>query len=304
MWRLLMCITALVVLFAMLQIWPGRANADDAQNVSSYRQFVDALNRGDAARALALFADDAQLSGTPPFCFPNVCNVRAAIQRELDAVVTDHLQLQLLGSLNVVNGDVSALVALRADPIRVLGLSRINVTDTVTFRADRISKFVVQAETSDPETASFLDVVIYQLETDARNRGDAAAVASLFADNAQQIGGGLCNLPNPCLTKAAILRQAENQAALHTHLTTIALTVSGNTIRALEERTNDSTRLAGVSRIVSLATETYEAGKIVRKENTPDTSDLQTAAFGAFQAGQVGGAIRAPATGDAGLLFP
>ena len=201
----------------------------------------------------------------------------------------------------MVNGNVTALVAHRTDSIKSLGLSRINVTDTVTFQGDRIAKFVVQPVTSDPETASFLDVVTYQMETDARNRGDAGAVASLFADNGQQIGGGLCNLPNPCLTKAAIQRQAENNTELHDHITTVALTVSGNTVRAREERTNDSTRLAGVSRIVSLPVETFEAGKIVRKEISPDQNDAETAAFGIFTR-QASVAIRAPATGDGGLL--
>jgi hypothetical protein len=108
-----------------MQAWAGTANADDAQNVSTYRQFITAVNRGDAAAALALFSDDAQLSGVPPNCVPNPCSGRAAIQTQLQFEVANHIQLQLLGSVNVLNGNVTAEVAHRGDPIRAAGVSRV-----------------------------------------------------------------------------------------------------------------------------------------------------------------------------------
>src|SRR5438067_7939079 len=154
--RILGTVASLLALLVVFQLSPGRASADDAQNISTYRQFIDAINKGDAAKALSFFADDAQLSGPSPFCFPSACSGRAAIQRQLEAEVGQlHLQLQLLGSVNVVNGNVTAMVAHRADPIRAAGLSRVVVTDTVTFRADKISKFAVELQTSDPQSAAF-----------------------------------------------------------------------------------------------------------------------------------------------------
>jgi ketosteroid isomerase-like protein len=156
MTRFLGTILALSVALAGMHVFSGNARADDSQNVGTYRQFVDAINRGDAARALSFFADDAQLSGPSPFCFPNPCAGRAAIQRQLEAEVNAlHLQLQFLGSVNVVNGNVTALMAHRADPIRAAGLSRVMVTETVTFRGDRISKFIVDLVTTDPQSAAF-----------------------------------------------------------------------------------------------------------------------------------------------------
>jgi ketosteroid isomerase-like protein len=152
--RFLGIVAALMSLLLMMQFSAGRASADDAQNVSTYRQFIDAINKGDAAKALSFFADDAQLSGPSPLCFPSACNGRAAIQRQLEAEVSQlHLQLQLLSSVNVVNGNVTAQVAHRADPIRAAGLSRVVTNDTVTFRADKISKFTVDLSTSDPQSA-------------------------------------------------------------------------------------------------------------------------------------------------------
>ena len=148
---------AILVLITALGMLPATARADDATNVATYRKFVDSLNKGDVAGALALFADNAQLSGVRPNCVPNPCVGRAAIQNQLQAEVSAlHLQLQLLGSVNVVNGNVTALVAHRNDPIKALGLSRVVVTETVTFQGDRISKFAVEPQSTDPQTAAFL----------------------------------------------------------------------------------------------------------------------------------------------------
>ena len=152
--RILGTVASLLALLVVFQLSPGRASADDAQNISTYRQFIDAINKGDAAKALSFFADDAQLSGLPPLCLPSACSGRAAIQRQLEAEVSQlHLQLQLLSSVNVVNGNVTAQVAHRADPIRAAGLSRVVASDTVTFRADKISKLAVELQTSDPQSA-------------------------------------------------------------------------------------------------------------------------------------------------------
>ena len=154
-------IVALAGLFflmvAMAQFWPASARADDAANVASYRKFVDSINKGDVAGALALFTDDASLSGVRPNCVPSACVGRAAIQNQLQTEVNAiHLQLQLIGSVNVVNGNVVAQVAHRNDPIRQQGLSRVVVTETVTFSGNSISKFVVEPQTTDPQTAAFL----------------------------------------------------------------------------------------------------------------------------------------------------
>jgi hypothetical protein len=156
MTRFLGTIISLIVVFGAVHMWPARANADDAQNMSTYRQYVSALNRGDVDGALSLFTDDAQLSGLRPFCVPNPCVGRAAIQTQLNYGVSNHIQLQLLSSVNVVNGNVTVGVAHRNDLIRAAGLSRVVVAETLTFRGDKIAKYVVEAETSDPQTAAFL----------------------------------------------------------------------------------------------------------------------------------------------------
>jgi len=78
--RFFAAIGLVIVLVGLAQFWPATANADDAANIASYRKFIDSVNKGDVAGALALFTDNASLSGVPPNCVPNACNGRAAIQ--------------------------------------------------------------------------------------------------------------------------------------------------------------------------------------------------------------------------------
>src|SRR5262249_28790657 len=137
------------------QLATADVRADDAQNVATYQQYVAAINRGDAAGALALFTDDAQLSGLPPNCLMP-CTGRSALQAQLNMEVSIHLQLQPLSSVQASNGVVTAQVAHRADPIRQGGLSRVLTKDTVTFRGDKIAKLTVEADTSDRQTAAFV----------------------------------------------------------------------------------------------------------------------------------------------------
>src|SRR5262249_40727090 len=67
-----------------------------------------------------------------------------------------HLQLQLLSTAQPSNGIVTAQVAHRADPITQGGLSRVITRDTVTFRGDKISRLVVDVDTSDRQSAAFV----------------------------------------------------------------------------------------------------------------------------------------------------
>jgi hypothetical protein len=156
--RLVASIGLFLVLICAANVWPGTASADDATNITTYRKYLDSVNKGDVAAVLALFADNAQVSA-PPTCAPAPCTTRAAIQNFEQSAASDHVQVQLLSSVNIVNGNVTALVAVRSDTIRALGLSRIVLTDTVTFSGDRISKFVVEPQASDPQTAVLLRIL-------------------------------------------------------------------------------------------------------------------------------------------------
>ena len=156
--RLVASIGLFLVFISVANAWPGTASADDASNISTYRKYLDSTNKGDVAAVLALFADNAQLS-SPPTCAPAPCTTRAAIQSFEQSAAADHAQVQLLSSVNVVNGNVIAQVAFRSDTVRALGFSRIVLTDTVTFSGDRISKLVVEPQASDPQTAGLLRIL-------------------------------------------------------------------------------------------------------------------------------------------------
>jgi hypothetical protein len=153
--RLLAAVISLAVFIGLAQLWPATAKADDAQNVANFRQLFDAFNRGNVAASLGFYTDDAQISGLPPLCAPS-CTGKATIQRQFELNVADHTQLQLLSTVQVVNGNLIADVAIREDLIRAAGLSRIVTHNTFTFRGDKISKLVSDPVASDPQTAAFL----------------------------------------------------------------------------------------------------------------------------------------------------
>jgi len=156
--RLAAFVGLLLVFICATSAWPHTASADDATNINTYRKYLDSTNKGDVAAVLALFADNAQIS-SPPTCAPAPCTTRAAIQSFEQSAAADHAQVQLLGSVNIVNGNVTAQVAFRSDTVRALGFSRIVLTDTVTFSGDRISKLVVEPQASDPQTAALLRIL-------------------------------------------------------------------------------------------------------------------------------------------------
>src|ERR1041385_4178110 len=134
--RVFATIIILAALVAVAPIKLETARADDAQNVATFRQLVDAFNRGNVATAVGFYTDDAQISGLAPICFPS-CTGKALIQREFETEIAGHTQLQLLSTVQVVNGNVIADVAVREDAIRAAGLSRIVTRATFTFRGDK-----------------------------------------------------------------------------------------------------------------------------------------------------------------------
>lgn len=57
-----------------------------------YQQYLDSINRGDVAAAMALFADDAVFEGELA-CSPAPCTGKEAIQREIERQVTGKVSL-------------------------------------------------------------------------------------------------------------------------------------------------------------------------------------------------------------------
>jgi hypothetical protein len=146
-------VVALVLGGLQLSPQPSQAQTPDT---ASYFQFIDAMNQGSVTRALTSFTDDAVIEGFPPFCL-DTCRGRAAIQRQLDFEVGAKINLQLLSSLQQVGPNrFTAVVSHRADIIRMAGLSRVIIHDTVTFNSQgKITRLEGEPDFSDSQTATF-----------------------------------------------------------------------------------------------------------------------------------------------------
>ena len=121
------------------------------------KQHVDAIARGDAAGALALYADDAVIDGLAGLCAAAPCVGKAAIQKELERRVAAHQHFTILkqyvsGNVLTYRGEV------RSDTIKKAGVERIIAWGIIEMKGDKISSaHAAQAERTDPQTARFLE---------------------------------------------------------------------------------------------------------------------------------------------------
>jgi ketosteroid isomerase-like protein/transposase len=118
------------------------------------KQHVDAIARGDAAGALALYADDAVLDG-PGLCAAAPCVGKAAIQKELERRVAAKQRGTILKQY--VSGNVlTQRVEARNDAAYKAGVERYIGWDIVEVKGDKIAYWRSGVlDRSDPQTARF-----------------------------------------------------------------------------------------------------------------------------------------------------
>jgi hypothetical protein len=150
-----MTLASLILLGASVSLARSSAQAQTPDVASLYRQFIEAINRGDVASAVGLMTDDARLQGTPG-CLMSACRGKAAVRQDLEQDVAGHLQIQSLGTLQVSENSVKANTAHRADVLKGAGLSRVIINETFTFQAGKISSIVFEPEATDPQTATLV----------------------------------------------------------------------------------------------------------------------------------------------------
>lgn len=247
-----------------------------------YHALVEATNRGDVAAALALFADDASVSA-PPLCAPNPCVGKAAIQREWEALVAARLRgsvVQLALRRDLV---LEVREEHRADPITAAGVDRVISKVTVTFVGTRISRLALELDLTDPQTSAYahygnVSAIVRGL-TDARNRGDAEAAASFFAEDIT-FTGGMCL---PCSGRAAILAEFQRQfSGPGVRVTVSDLKVTGMIATFRQFIPLERAPVPGVERTVNTVTMELRDGKIASWRAAPDLSDPQAAALANF----------------------
>jgi ketosteroid isomerase-like protein len=118
------------------------------------KQHAEAIARGDAAGALALYADDAVIDGGG-LCAAAPCVGKAAIQKELERRVADKQHATILKTY--VSGNVVTFrLETRNDTVKKAGVERIIVWVIQEVKGDKIA-YVSSAslDRTDPQTARF-----------------------------------------------------------------------------------------------------------------------------------------------------
>jgi hypothetical protein len=127
-------------------------------------------------------------------------------------------------------------------------------------------------------------VSILQQFIDARNQADEPGAMSLVSDDMSYVGGSVCPFANPCVGQQAF--RADIRLFISDHSQSILIgspSVSGTTVSARTEMSNDTVRASGQDRVVFDYTVDVRGGKLTSLRGVADATDPQTAAFQAFQ---------------------
>jgi hypothetical protein len=145
-------ITLLSSILAVAMSTPAPAQVDPASLV---QQHTEAIARGDAAAALALYNDDAVLQ-VGALCTTTPCVGKAAIQKELERRVATKDHPTIIGKY--VSGNVGTfLFELRNDTFQKAGVDRIITWSIYEVKGDKIAGAVGVPDRADPQTARYLE---------------------------------------------------------------------------------------------------------------------------------------------------
>lgn len=114
--------------------------------VASFREFEDALSRGDPDQAASYLTDDAVWSGV------SEASGKDAIRAIFQSLRSANLRVHVVEASASGNA-VTARKETRGGIAEKVGVERVVFRDTVTFRGDKIARFVAEMDTSDSQTA-------------------------------------------------------------------------------------------------------------------------------------------------------
>ncbi len=145
--RILFVLMTLVVIGGATPV--GVAAQSDPATV--YRQFIDAINRGDLSAIGALVTDDAVLVVAD--CQP--CIGRQAIIASYTRQISDRVHVAIV-SLQGTGQTVVAHTEVRSVPIAAAGVERILLTATAVIRDNQIASDRTVPDLNDAQTATFI----------------------------------------------------------------------------------------------------------------------------------------------------
>jgi len=129
--------------------------AANVNPASLAQQHAAAINRGDAAAALALYNDDAVLQAGA-LCTATPCVGKAAIQKELERRVAGKDRVTMIGKY--VSGNVAAVqFEVRTDTSKKAGVDRFITWSIYEAKGDKIAAVTGVFQRTDPQTAKFLE---------------------------------------------------------------------------------------------------------------------------------------------------
>ena len=179
-----------------------------------------------------------------------------------------------------IAGDFDALIAALNN-----GNAYVNVHTEMYPGGEVRGQIAAAAVEADP-------VAVVEAFVAAINGGDAAAAASLFAEDAV--------VEAPLLTivgRDAIQGELQNAVDMGNTLTTIDIEVAGDTVTAIQEVRNPQIAALGIDRIIRIDTFVISAGEIVSWSPRLDTSDPDTVRFQQAQMAAGGGPPGGPPAG-------
>ncbi len=116
-------------------------------------RYVDAINRGDVARAVAVFSDNDIYHGGG--CGTDACVGQAAIEREIRRAVAGAERMRVRSS-EIAGNKLIWSGELESDAIRAAGLDYLTTMGTILTGDDVIVDYRVWPDLTDPLTALYV----------------------------------------------------------------------------------------------------------------------------------------------------
>ena len=147
----------IIVLASTLTLAAATVALGQSDPAALLKKYVEAIARGDAAGALAMFADDAVFDVPGGLCAAAPCVGKATIQKELESRVADKFHFTILKTY--ISGNVlTGRFEFRSDTIKKAGVERIIGWGIFEVKGDKISYLRgAIPDRSDSETARFAE---------------------------------------------------------------------------------------------------------------------------------------------------
>ena len=143
----------------MTGVWAPReaaspAKAQEADPAELFQQFVDALNAGDIDGILAVFADDAEVSGATFACIFIPCVGLDAIQRFAEGEVLTNVNFTIISS-ETSDSTVTGQMEKTADVTEAAGVDRVIISFTAEVTDGAITSLNLEFDHDDEETFAY-----------------------------------------------------------------------------------------------------------------------------------------------------